>query len=62
MHDHRKTDPISNSEIISHILKEKGFTGLYAGLKPDLIRLLPSNTIVFVVYEFMQKNLFHKDD
>lgn len=61
MHDHRKAEKISNSQIISHILREKGLTGLYAGLKPDLIRLLPSNTIVFVVYELMQRKLFHKD-
>ena len=60
MHDHRKMQKISNTEIISHILKEKGCTGLYAGLKPDLIRLLPSNTIVFVVYELMQRKLVDK--
>jgi len=25
--------------------------GFYGGLKPDLIRLIPSNAIIFIVYE-----------
>lgn len=43
--------------IVQHIYKEKGLAGLYAGLKPDLIRLLPSNSIVFIVYEFMRRKM-----
>ena len=31
--------------------------GFYAGLKPDLVRLLPSNTIVFIVYEYMKRKI-----
>jgi hypothetical protein len=57
MYDQRSQHFTNIFTIINHILKEKGVKGLYAGLKPDLIRLLPSNTIVFVVYELM-KNRF----
>ena len=37
-------------KVVKYIWNEKGYIGFYGGLKPDLIRLLPSNAIVFVVY------------
>jgi hypothetical protein len=43
--------------VIKNIINNSGIRGLYSGLKPDLLRILPSNTIVFMVYEFMKKNI-----
>ncbi len=57
MHDHRAESDLSFAKIFSHIYKEKGLHGFYAGLKPDLYRLLPSNTIVFIVYEYMKRKI-----
>jgi hypothetical protein len=39
------------------VIHHFGIRGLYSGLKPDLLRILPSNTIVFLVYEFMKQNI-----
>lgn len=45
-------------EVLKKIYKQHGIKGFYLGLKPDLVRILPSNAIIFVVYEFMKKQLF----
>ena len=37
--------------IAKHIWKENGLRGFYSGLRVDLLRLIPSNAILFVVYE-----------
>ena len=44
-------------KVMKYVYRERGLKGFYGGLKPDLIRLLPSNTIVFVVYEYMKRKL-----
>jgi len=41
--------------VVNHILKESGIKGFYGGLKPDLIRLIPSNAILFITYEYMKR-------
>jgi hypothetical protein len=40
-----------------HIYGQSGIRGFYLGLKPDLIRLIPSNAILFVTYEQLKKYL-----
>lgn len=42
---------------MKHIWRENGIVGFYGGLKPDLIRLIPSNAILFIVYEEAKKYL-----
>ena len=37
--------------IARHIWQDRGVRGFYAGLRVDLLRLIPSNAILFVVYE-----------
>lgn len=37
-------------ETVQIVYRKKGIQGFYAGLKPDLLRLIPSNSIVFLVY------------
>jgi hypothetical protein len=49
-------------EVLKNIINNFGIKGLYSGLKPDLLRILPSNTIVFLVYEFMKKQISIKED
>lgn len=43
--------------VVKKIFNQFGVRGFYLGLKPDLIRILPSNAIVFVVYEFIKKHI-----
>lgn len=57
MHDHRTAEKMDFMKVTNYIWKEKGLRGFYGGLKPDLIRLLPSNAIVFVVYEYLKRVL-----
>ena len=32
-------------------LKREGFTGLYKGLVPNLLRVMPQSAVTFLVYE-----------
>ena len=57
MHDHRTSEEMGFTKVVKFIWKERGLQGFYGGLKPDLIRLLPSNAIVFIVYEYMKRIL-----
>lgn len=53
MQDHRSTptkQSLTFKETFQSVYRKKGILGFYAGLKPDLLRLLPSNSIVFLVY------------
>jgi hypothetical protein len=51
MFDSRGPDNVLKfMDVGRHVMKDHGFLGFYAGLKPDLIRLIPSNAIVFIVY------------
>ncbi|XP_034637768.1 mitochondrial ornithine transporter 1-like isoform X3 [Trachemys scripta elegans] len=40
-----------------HILRTEGFTALYCGLMPTVIRALPSNGALFLAYEMTRKKL-----
>jgi hypothetical protein len=57
MYDCRGSDLSKMIHIFRDVKDNLGLRGLYSGLKPDLMRILPSNTIVFLVYEFMKKNM-----
>jgi len=45
------------SSIIKSTYQKEGLKGFYAGLRIDLVRVLPANSIMFVVFEFVKKNL-----
>ena len=47
-------------DLIRKIHKEEGLRGFYFGMKIDLIRVLPSNAITFIVYEYVKKLLLKK--
>lgn len=57
MHDHRSNERLKLLEVTRMIFREHGLRGFYLGLKPDLIRVVPSNAITFVVYELVKRNL-----
>jgi len=42
-------------DVVRYIKKENGYHGFYSGLKPDLMRLIPSNAILFICYEYARK-------
>lgn len=53
MQDHRSSSAkrsLTFMETVQIVYRKKGIQGFYAGLKPDLLRLIPSNSIVFLVY------------
>lgn len=47
-------------KLLKKIYHESGWRGFYAGVRIDLIRVLPSNAITFVVYEYTKKRLLKK--
>lgn len=47
--------------MIYRTIQEEGFKGLYSGLKFDLIKVLPSNAIIFVTYEYLRKSKFMRN-
>ena len=44
-------------EIAKQIYKKDGLKGFYSALRIDLFRVLPQNSIIFVVYEYTKKKL-----
>ncbi|OUC42810.1 hypothetical protein D917_10221 [Trichinella nativa] len=45
------------SEHFRYILQTEGFFGLYRGLTPNFLKVLPSVCISYVVYETVRKRL-----
>ena len=41
----------SATDVVRQIWKREGFTGFYKGLGPNLLRVLPSTCVTFIVYE-----------
>lgn len=44
----------------ARMIKQEGFKSLYSGLRVDMVRVLPSNAITFVVFEKMKSHLTKK--
>lgn len=60
MQDSRSTGDsqhVSIKDVFKDVYEKRGIKGFYAGLRPDLLRILPSNTIVFVVYELIKRRI-----
>lgn len=43
--------------IFSHILRTEGISGLYRGITPNFIKVLPAVSISYVVYEYSSRGL-----
>lgn len=54
-HGNSVGEKLSFLDVYHHIRKESGWKGFYSGLKPDLMRLIPSNVILFLCYEYTKK-------
>lgn len=48
---------LTMSEIFRKILAEQGWQGLYRGVTPTLLKVLPACGISYTVYEAMKKTL-----
>ena len=43
------------TSVIKNTYTKEGLKGLYSGLKIDLIRVLPANSITFLVFEYVKR-------
>lgn len=59
MQDCRTNDTIR--KMIERTIIKEGITSLYSGLKFDMIRVIPSNAITFVTYEYLKKSSIMKN-
>ncbi|KAK9881556.1 hypothetical protein WA026_016433 [Henosepilachna vigintioctopunctata] len=52
-----KPSAVSMTEVIKEVIRTAGVRGLYRGLTPNLIKVIPSVCIGFVVYEYSSRLL-----
>jgi len=45
------------SSVIKSAYQKEGLKGLYSGLKIDLVRVLPANSITFIMFEYIKRRL-----
>lgn len=45
------------SDVFRRTLQHEGFRGFYKGLFPNLLKVVPSASITYLVYETMKKSL-----
>lgn len=45
------------TSVVKSTIQKEGIKGLYTGLRIDLIRVLPANSITFIVFEYAKKKL-----
>lgn len=50
------------SSVIRSTYRREGIKGFYAGLRIDLVRVLPANSIMFVTFELVKKYLEQRFD
>lgn len=43
--------------LAKHIVKEEGFRGLYSGIAPNFLKVLPAVSISYVIYEKAKQSL-----
>ena len=48
---------VSMTGVFRHILKTEGPTGLYRGLGPNFLKVIPAVSISYVVYEHIKTSL-----
>lgn len=44
-------------ELFKHIVRTEGLGGLYRGLTPNFMKVIPSVSISYVVYEYLKRAL-----
>lgn len=51
------SEPVSMTTLTKNILKKDGFFGLYRGIVPNFMKVIPAVSISYVVYEYMKSGL-----
>ncbi|XP_057289735.1 calcium-binding mitochondrial carrier protein SCaMC-2-A-like [Hydractinia symbiolongicarpus] len=49
--------PVGMVQMFKSIVKEQGYSGLYRGIVPSYLKVLPSVTITYIMYEYMRQAL-----
>ena len=52
---------ITLKDVVKHTLRNQGIKGFYGGLGVDLVKVLPTNTILMVSFEFF-RHLFKSEN
>lgn len=55
--DGQKGVPQTMSSTFRRIIQQEGFAGLYRGITPNFIKVLPAVSISYVVYEYSSRAL-----
>lgn len=45
------------SDVFRRTFEHEGFRGFYKGIFPNLLKVVPSASITYMVYEYMKKGL-----
>ncbi|XP_072537600.1 mitochondrial adenyl nucleotide antiporter SLC25A24 [Salminus brasiliensis] len=51
------SEQVSMSTLVKKILEKEGFFGLYRGIVPNFMKVIPAVSISYVVYEYMKSGL-----
>uniref|UniRef100_A0A671PKJ2 Calcium-binding mitochondrial carrier protein SCaMC-1 n=1 Tax=Sinocyclocheilus anshuiensis TaxID=1608454 RepID=A0A671PKJ2_9TELE len=51
------SEPVSMSKLVKKIMQKEGFLGLYRGILPNFMKVIPAVSISYVVYEYMRSGL-----
>ncbi|TSN30228.1 Calcium-binding mitochondrial carrier protein SCaMC-1 [Bagarius yarrelli] len=51
------SEPVSMSKLTKKIIEKEGFFGLYRGILPNFMKVIPAVSISYVVYEYMKTGL-----
>lgn len=51
------SEQVSMSKLVQKIMKHEGFFGLYRGILPNFMKVIPAVSISYVVYEYMRSGL-----
>lgn len=51
------SEQLSMGSMVKQILAKDGFFGLYRGILPNFMKVIPAVSISYVVYEYMRSGL-----
>uniref|UniRef100_A0A8C2IN00 Solute carrier family 25 member 24 n=1 Tax=Cyprinus carpio TaxID=7962 RepID=A0A8C2IN00_CYPCA len=51
------SEQVSMSKLVKKIMQKEGFFGLYRGILPNFMKVIPAVSISYVVYEYMRSGL-----
>ncbi|KAG1963700.1 calcium-binding mitochondrial carrier protein SCaMC-1 [Pimephales promelas] len=51
------SEQVSMSKLVKRIMENEGFFGLYRGILPNFMKVIPAVSISYVVYEYMRSGL-----